>query len=353
MIFLRSLQVHAIFFVVPLLYLLTNMYLFRDVESYRVAGLSAIVVGMVSLTIPAGLAAIFLFRLVQYPTVVKPESPTRQMGKDIVSLFSNWPIYVLGLPMLAAMVAFNKSMFELKPMIPVLNPFSWDQTFMQLDRTLHLGFDPWQILMPILGSDYITFLINVFYNFWFLALFGCFMWFGFATRSSVNRTQFFLSYMLAWWLGGGVLAVTFSSAGPVYYSSLGLSPDPFQSLMQHLRDVDTRLPIWSLDTQQLLWDGYTGKVPAIGISAFPSMHNASTLLFALATWKKSRALGIAFAIYTAIILLGSVHLGWHYAVDGYAGLALAAACWWVSGFIARWHDGWTVTQSLNAQIATR
>jgi membrane-associated phospholipid phosphatase len=101
--------------------------------------------------------------------------------------------------------------------------------------------------------------------------------------------------------------------------------------------VNSRIPIWSLDTQQLLWDGYTGKSGAIGISAFPSMHNASTLLFALATWKRSRGLGIAYGIYTVIILVGSVHLGWHYAVDGYAGLALAGLCWWLSGFVARWH----------------
>ena len=350
MLFLNSLRTHAIFFVVPLLYLLTNMFLFRDVETYRVAGLSAIVIGMVSLTIPAGLAAVFLFRLVQYPTVLKPESPTRQMLSDVASLFRTPSIYVMGLPMLLAMVAFNKSMFELKPLIPVLKPFSWDEAFMQLDRTLHFGFDPWVLLMPALGSDYVTFAINVFYNFWFLALFGCFMWLGFATRSTVNRTQFFLSYMLTWWLGGGILAVLFSSAGPVYYTNLGLSPDPFTPLMAHLRDVDTRLPIWSLDTQQLLWDGYSGKVPAIGISAFPSMHNASTLLFALATWKRSRALGIAFAIYTAIILIGSVHLGWHYAVDGYAGLALAALCWWACGPVARWHDRWTSTRKLNQQL---
>ena len=96
MLFLNSLRTHAIFFVVPLLYLLTNMFLFRDVETYRVAGLSAIVIGMVSLTIPAGLAAVFLFRLVQYPTVLKPESPTRQMLSDVASLFRTPSIYVMG-----------------------------------------------------------------------------------------------------------------------------------------------------------------------------------------------------------------------------------------------------------------
>jgi hypothetical protein len=38
---------------------------------------------------------------------------------------------------------------------------------------------------------------------------------------------------------------------------------------------------------------------------------------------------MAFAL---IILVGSIHLGWHYAVDAYAGFLVAAGCW----FGARW-----------------
>ena len=347
----QSLRSQWIFFVIPILYIATTTYLLRDVPDYRVASAKALVIGMISFTIPAGLVAVFLFRLGQYAISLKPLSPTRQMIADVAGLIRSPSAILLGLPLFAAMVMFNKGMLELKPMIPVVNPFTWDVAFAELDRALHFGMDPWRILQPLLAFDSITFAFNLFYNFWFLALLGCFVWFGFATRSSVNRTQFFLAYMLSWWVGGGILAVVFSSAGPVYYSGIGLSPDPFAPLMAYLHDVDTRLPIWALDTQQFLWDGYTGKIPAIGISAFPSMHNASTLLFALAARRRSRGLGIAFAIYAVIILVGSVHLGWHYAVDGYAGLALAALCWWLAGYVARWHHGKISTQRLNQGLA--
>ncbi len=348
----QSLRSQWIFFVIPVLYVATTTWLLSGLPDRGVASVKGLVMGMITLTIPAGLFAIFVFRLAQYATVLKPESPTRQMITDLAGLFRKPAAFILGLPLLAAMVVFNKGMLELKPMIPVIKPFSWDVAMMEIDRSLHGGFEPWTLLQPVLGFDSVTFVINIFYNFWFLALFGCFMWFGFATRSSVNRSQFFLAYMLTWWIGGGLLAVAFSSAGPVYYSNLGLSPDPFAPLMTYLRDVDLRLPIWSLDAQQLLWDGYTGKTAPIGISAFPSMHNASTLLFAMAAVRRSRGLGIAFAIYSAIILVGSVHLGWHYAVDGYAGLALAAVCWWLAGFVARWHHGRPATAKLNQGLAS-
>jgi hypothetical protein len=36
-------------------------------------------------------------------------------------------------------------------------------------------------------------------------------------------------------------------------------------------------------------------------------------------------------VFAVLILLGSVHLGWHYAVDGYAGALGAALLWHLVG----------------------
>ena len=339
------------FYIMALAYALTAYVVLADVPSYKQAPIKGLVLGMIGFTVPAGLVAVFVLRLLQYALVIKPESPVRQLWHDVSSLLRKPAALITGLPLLVAMVIFNKGMLEMKPMIPLLKPFSYDETLMQLDRSLHFGFDPWVLLQPILGHDAITFVISIAYNFWFLALFGTFVWFGFAKQVSALRTQFFLSYMLCWWIGGGLLAILFSSAGPVYYGQIGLSPDPYAPLMAYLRDVDTRLPIWSLLAQDTLWDGYTGKATAIGISAFPSMHNASAVLFALAAWRQSRTAGIVFAVYAVIILVGSVHLGWHYAVDGYGSILLAVAAWWVAGVVARWHGNLTTTKRLNEGLA--
>ena len=350
-LFALSFRVQWPFYVLAAAYALTTYFLLMDVPTYKQAPVKGLVMGIITFTLPAGLVAVFLFRLLQYVLVIKPDSPVKQMGRDIASLFTKPAALITGLPLLAAMVVFNKGMLELKPMIPLVKPFSFDEAFMQLDRSLHFGVDPWVWLQPVLGHDLVTFAISIAYNFWFLALFGTFMWFGFARQASALRSQFFISYMLCWWIGGGLLAVYFSSAGPVYYSNIGLSPDPFVPLMDYLRDVDTRWPIWSLFTQQALWDGYTGKGPAIGIAAFPSMHNASAVLFALAACRLSKLAGWIFSIYAAIILVGSVHLGWHYAVDGYGAIVLALVCWWIAGKIARWHDQRASTRRLNEGLA--
>jgi hypothetical protein len=339
------------FYIVAAAYALTTYVLLADIPSYTQAPIRNLATGIITLTIPAGLAAVFLFRLLQYALVIRPESPLRQMKDDVAGLFRRPAPFILALPLLVAMIVFNKGMLELKPMIPLVKPFSYDTFFLEWDRALHFGFDPWVLLQPVLGHDLVTYAINMAYNMWFLALFGTFMWFGFSRQASVVRTQFFLSYMLCWWLGGGLLAVYFSSAGPVYYGLLGHAPDPFQPLMAYLRDVDSRMPIWALDAQQVLWDGYQGKVTPIGISAFPSMHNASAVLFALAAARVDRRAGMWFAGYAAVILIGSVHLGWHYAVDGYAAIVLALACWWVAGYVARWQGRQPSTMRLNESLA--
>ncbi len=347
-----SFRAQWIMFVVPAVYLFTNFLLMTDLERYRRAPVYGLLLDLLTFALPVGLIVLMLLRMAQYALVEKPPSLHGAIGSELRELVARPARIINALPVFAAMVFFNKAMVELKPAIPAINPFSWDTSFMHLDRVLHFGADPWTLLQPLMGFDYVTYWVNVAYNFWFVALFGAWFWFGFRKEASELRTRFFIAYMLIWWVGGGLLAVVFSSAGPVYYGLIGLSPDPYTPLFTYLHDVDTRLPLWVLKTQQLLWDGYSGKTAALGISAFPSMHNASAVLFALATWKCSRAIGIIFAVYAVVILLGSVHLGWHYAVDGYAGIALGVVGWWLASPIARWYSALPLTRRYNEALAS-
>jgi hypothetical protein len=67
-----------------------------------------------------------------------------------------------------------------------------------------------------------------------------------------------------------------------------------------------------------------------GISAAPSMHVTIASLMAMSLFSVNRKLGFIAWIYAAIIEIGSIHLAWHYAVDGYLALLFTSIIWWAT-----------------------
>ncbi len=237
---------------------------------------------------------------------------------------------------LVAFIPLMVSFAAMKDQIPQIHAFSWDQTFTQWDRTLGFGHLPWQILQPLFGYPPVTAAINLVYDAWFLVMFCCLLWQAFSADRSVLRLQFLLAFSFGWFIGGNLLAAIFSSAGPCFYGMLHLGENPYAAQMAYLHAANQHWPIWSVPVQDLLWHSYVKGDGALGgISAMPSMHLISTVLMAILACRTSKWLGAAFIAFTAIIFIGSIHLGWHYAVDSIAGVLLAFVFWMMAGFVAR------------------
>lgn len=221
-----------------------------------------------------------------------------------------------------------------KRMIPALAGYSWDPAFMQWDRWLHGGRHAWEVLQPVLGTPLVTSAVNFAYNAWFFVLFFTFIWQAASARDPRLRMQFLLSFLLTWMVLGSVLAMAFASGGPVYYGRLTGLADPYAPLMNYLNMVNQQYPVWSLSVQDKLWTAYQagGTDFGSGISAMPSLHVATVVLFACLGWRTSRAAGIAYTLFAMAIMIGSVHLGWHYAIDGYVSAIAVLAIWWSVGW---------------------
>jgi hypothetical protein len=241
---------------------------------------------------------------------------------------------VLGMPL--ALCVFT----SIKIQLPKLNPFLWDVSLAQWDRWLHGGMDPWQILQPLVGHPAITFVIDLVYLSWFYVLQIICLWQAFSLKRPQLRLQFFLSFLLIWVVLGNVAATVFSSAGPCFYEAIIGIGGPYETLMAYLQDeAKAQYPLWALDVQGQLWQGYLtpGITVGRGISAMPSIHVAMSFLMALLGWRIHRTLGIVLSIYLGLIMIGSVHLGWHYALDGYAGIIGAYAIWRAGGWLVARH----------------
>jgi hypothetical protein len=121
-------------------------------------------------------------------------------------------------------------------------------------------------------------------------------------------------------LTGGTLGQYLgASAGPIFYESIQLG------------DRFAELPISPLTAaaREYLWVNYLkdGGLIGSGISAMPSMHVAIALWIAMVVRSLLPRLQILGWAYFVIILVGSVHLGWHYAVDGIVASALVPLVW--------------------------
>lgn len=261
----------------------------------------------------------------------------RQMTRDLWQQTSFVEIFLARfLPVAIAFCVLQTCYVAFKINIPNFVPYSWDGVFAEADRILFLGVDPWVLTHKLLPTATETRVIGVAYGLWFYVMIGAFLVAGVMRLDSRLRMTFLLAFMLGWAVAGSLLATAFSSAGPVYMERLFGDPT-FAPLMQRLTEHDAVLEVFSLDAQEDLWKGYSQPdEPAMGISAFPSMHLCIATLVTFFGFGFGRALGWAFAACTALVLIGSVHLGWHYAVDGLAGIALGAAFWWASRRFTDW-----------------
>lgn len=237
------------------------------------------------------------------------------------------------LPALLLLPVFISSFTLLKAAVPLVRPSEWDRRLATLDLTMHGGTQPWQWLQHVLGYPPLTALLNASYHLWFFVMFAIVYWLVFCSERAALRMQFLLSFVLSWALLGNALAMLFPSAGPCYFGLMVDGANPYAGLMQYLHQADRDVPLLALRVQDLLWNDYLqhSNISGLSISAMPSMHVASAVLLALLGWRLNRACGIALTVFAVLILLGSVHLGWHYAVDGYVGAAGAIALWWAAG----------------------
>lgn len=233
---------------------------------------------------------------------------------------------------LTAVLVFISAVGILKGAIAILSPFAWDQTLAHADRMLHFGRYPDEWLWFVVQSPLALKAFNFAYNFWFVVLLTTVLTACITRRDTKLRHQFLISFMLIWILGGFFLAMGLSSAGPCFYERLGLGAD-YSPLMQALAAADRTYPLWALHTQDMLWSGYTGSSSGnIGISAFPSMHVSMAVLFSLYAWCRFRWAGLALWVFAGVIMIATIVLGWHYAVDGYAGGFISVMIWKATGY---------------------
>lgn len=240
---------------------------------------------------------------------------------------------------LALAIVYMPFFSKLKSMIPLVAGFGWDPTFIAWDRALLGGRDAWTVLQPALGFPRVTALLALLYHLWILLIYAGGIYFMFYRAASPVRRQYMLGFFLIWTVIGGGLATLFASVGPCFVGPI-LGNPTFDGQMAYLRSANEVVPVMTLHVQELLlgWHQTGGRGLGSGISAMPSMHVALSALFWLAIRQISSRAGWAFFAFMLAIWIGSVHLAYHYAVDGLVALLATAILWHAAQLLIAWWD---------------
>lgn len=279
------------------------------------------------------LVVFYLFGRAAWIALVQERTLAAAAGR-IRSETLSWPTAerLLGIPFFVMGTVYTFDIYaSFKQAIPNLTTYGWDLRLAAADAFLHLGKDPWHWSHSLLGDGSLRFLDEI-YKSWYAVLVASVPLF--ATWAPLRiRNRFFLAFSTVLMIGGSFAAVLFASGGPAYFAELAGDPARFAPLLERLQGTQ------ALATQARLWEYFSTDAQNLygGISAMPSMHVAVVALIAIAGARWNLWMGLVTAGYGLLILLGSFHLGWHYALDGYVSVALVAL-FWLATRVVTWED---------------
>lgn len=276
-----------------------------------------------------GIALLVYLAAVEAPRSIRaePGSPMSHLVRRIPQLIT--PRLVGGLMLMLAVGLFMGVFTSVKTMLPQFTTFAWDRPFADLDAWLFGGVDPWRLLHPVMGHVAVSKAVEFCYaGVWMMLVCAAPAWAAISPSMAHQRHRFLITYFLCWVVLGNVLAGVFYSAGPCFYEHLTGDAARYGELIAyHASTPQDVRSAYAL--QEWLWETHRQGQMQVGsgISAFPSLHVAMATLAAIAGFTVNRWMGVLGVVWAAVIFAGSIHLGWHYAVDGLASVVGVLTIW--------------------------
>jgi hypothetical protein len=206
-----------------------------------------------------------------------------------------------------ALACMNEIAFLwIKPVLNIYVPFRSDPLLANLDNAVFLGHDPWTLL-TWLNTDLSGF---IYHPVWYFTMIAALMVL-FAQPPSLKKSAMALSYFLLWSIAGPIIHTIFPAGGPIFFERLGYG--------DRFAEIDGGPS--TADAADYLWRGFSSGTfdIASGISAMPSLHVTMAVWTVLCVATFARKWLPLVAATSALVIMLSVSLGWHYAVDGIVG----------------------------------
>jgi hypothetical protein len=245
----------------------------------------------------------------------------RNLGRVLAVIRSRWTRGRIALAW-AALLAYHLTY------VTYHNLKSWndlnlahDRMLLRWDRWLFLGHSPAVLLHDLLGQRVAAWVLTVWYE-TFPALVVVTVP-AVAVLAGRMRDAYVSIAAAIWaWILGTASYYAIPSVGPFHSA-----PDDFAGL-PHTVVQDTQARYVAQRDHLLAHPHAPDAFAQLG--AFASLHVGMTaVILGMAWWHRLRRTTVVLAVFLCGTMVATVYLGWHFAVDDAAGLALAALSWWL------------------------
>ncbi|MGE5346359.1 MAG: phosphatase PAP2 family protein [Acidithiobacillales bacterium] len=225
--------------------------------------------------------------------------------------------------------------FLIKSFIHLLNPRMWDLSLLQWDRFFFLGLSPSLFFTGLFNQPSFLHAIDIVYSFLYALIVvgscGAFL----SLLPPARR----LAFTAAWaflWIAGSLLYVALPSWGPVF-----VVPQIFEGVLQKMPETVGVQSVLFREIASLVAHPYSERLVRFGsVAAFPSLHLGAITVITLASRGVSRTWFVLNGLFVLLMLIGSVVTGYHYLVDGWAGILLGLGVWKAGRLLTRkWEPG--------------
>jgi hypothetical protein len=225
--------------------------------------------------------------------------------------------------------------FLIKSFIHLLNPRTWDVSLLQWDRFFFLGLSPSLFFTGLFNHPSFLHAIDIVYSVLYALIVvgscGAFL----SLLTPARR----LAFTAAWaflWIAGSLLYVALPSWGPVF-----VVPQIFEGVLQKMPATVGVQSVLFKEIASLMAHPYSERLVRFGsVAAFPSLHLGAITVITLASRGVSRTWFVLNGLFVLLMLIGSVVTGYHYLVDGWAGILLGLGVWKAGRLLTRqWEPG--------------
>lgn len=263
-----------------------------------------------SLTFIATASAIFSFRniaLLGLICVISFRLSRKRPSSDtVLSVF-----YIM-----LAQIPFFAGFHTIKLLVPLPAGFWADELLAKIDFWLHGGQHAWIAYDKMLGwfiPD--TVIMISYFPLWGAVAYMFPVFIAAFENDDKTIIRYIFLYVLTWLILGNFFAIIAASSGPVYFYNVTGRNDFF--FLKEFLQANNDILLALTELQEQLWLQHQKGDLGTGVSAFPSLHVAISMLPVIYGFEKLGIKALPIAVAPIMIQYGAVRTGFHYALDGY------------------------------------